>query len=99
MYGTVVGMEIGDGLMTSAKTRHVAQWSPDAAADGQGAWRVSWLPLRLLTREQAVTAMMLAEMVGQKGAALDDRARPLVESWARELHLPASEAITRITGK
>jgi hypothetical protein len=38
-----------------------ARYSADAAADGQGAWIVSGLPRRLFTRNQAITAMALAE--------------------------------------
>jgi hypothetical protein len=38
-----------------------ARLSPDAAAAGGGAWVVSGLPRRLVTRNQAITAIVLAE--------------------------------------
>jgi hypothetical protein len=37
-----------------------ARYSAHAAADGQGAWVVSGWPGRLFTRNQAITAMVLA---------------------------------------
>lgn len=58
--------------MTSDQTKHTAQWSQHAAADGEGAWVVSWLPgRRLLTRDQAITAMTLAEMVAAEDSPAD----------------------------
>ena len=80
-------MKVGPDVMTSAETRHVARWSSDAAADGGGAWVVSWLPMRLMRRDQAVTAMMIAEKVGQGHDGPGDRDWPLIENWARELGL------------
>ena len=38
-----------------------ARYSLGAAANGQGAWIVSCLPHRSFTRNQAITAMALAE--------------------------------------
>jgi hypothetical protein len=55
---------IEDQLMTAEYGGHVivtARYRSDAAADGQGAWIVSGLPRRLLNRNQAVTAIVLAE--------------------------------------
>lgn len=85
-------------MKTSTETPHVARWSPDAAADGQGAWRVSWLPLRLLTRDQAMTAMTLAETVG-RGIAPGDPMWPRVENRARELYLTGPDAVVLVTGE
>jgi hypothetical protein len=82
-------------LMTSDATSHVAEWSPDAAADGGGAWVVSWLPQRLLTEDQAVTAMMIAEQVA-KGLPPGDRVWLHVDNWARELGLTRSEVVARV---
>jgi hypothetical protein len=53
---------IEDQLMTAASGGRViatARYSPDAAADGKGAWIVSGLPHRLFSRDQAITAMVL----------------------------------------
>lgn len=87
---------ITDELMTSARTSHTAQYSPEAAADGQGAWVVSWLPQRLLTRNQAITAMTIAETATE---ADGDYVRmwPHIIGWAAELCVDAHEAI-RLVG-
>lgn len=73
---------------------HVAWWRPNAAAGGPGAWVVSWLPLRLLSKQQALAAMMLAEIVS-KGNRPQDQQN--IESWAHELGLTSSEAIAAVT--
>jgi hypothetical protein len=60
-----------------------ARFSKDAAADGNGAWIVSTHPLRLFYRDQAITALTLAERVAA-GFGDDD---PFVKSWRKELFL------------
>jgi hypothetical protein len=55
---------IEDHFMTAEHGGRViasAKYSSGAAADGQGAWIVSGLPRRLFSRDQAITAMVLAE--------------------------------------
>jgi hypothetical protein len=54
-----------------------------AAADGRGAWIVSDHPSRLFTRNQAITAMVLAERLAA-GYGDDD---PFVIGWREELGL------------
>lgn len=85
-----------DTLMTSNATPHTARWRPDAAADGQGAWVVSWLPLRLLTRDQAVTAMTLAEVVATEDVSADPW-RLHVQGWAAALWLTEQQAVESLT--
>jgi hypothetical protein len=53
------------------------------AADGQEAWVVSGLPRRLFTRNQAITAMVLAERLAA-GFGDDDL---FVIGWREELGL------------
>lgn len=60
-----------------------ARFSKDAAADGNGAWIVSTHPLRLFYRDQAITALTLAERLAA-GFGDDD---PFVKSWRKELFL------------
>ena len=60
-----------------------ARYSTDAAADGQGAWVVSGLPHRAFTRNQAITAMVLAERLAA-GYSDDDL---FVVGWREELGL------------
>ena len=77
---------IEDDFMTVEYDRQVlatAQYNAHAAADGQGAWIVSGLPRRLFDRNQAITAMVLAERLAA-GFADDD---PFVIGWREELGL------------
>ena len=77
---------IEDQLMTAEFGGHViatARYSSHAAADGQGAWIVSGVPRRLLSRNQAITAMVLAERLAA-GYGDDD---PFVMGWREELGL------------
>ena len=60
-----------------------ARYSAHGAADGQGAWVVSGLPRRLFTRNQAITAMVLAERLAA-GYEVDDL---FVIGWCEELGL------------
>jgi hypothetical protein len=58
-----------------------ARFSKDAAADGNGAWIVS--THRLFCRDQAITALTLAERFAA-GFGDDD---PFVKAWRKELFL------------
>ena len=60
-----------------------ARFNKDAAADGNGAWIVSTHPFRLFSRDQAITALTLAERLAA-GFGDDD---PFVKSWRKELFL------------
>ena len=60
-----------------------ARYSAHAAADGHGAWIVSGLPHRVFTRNQAITAMVLAERLAA-GYGDDDL---FVIGWREELGL------------
>jgi hypothetical protein len=77
---------IEDQLMTAefgGRVVATARYNSDAAADGQGAWIVSGLPRRLFNRNQAITAMVLAERVAA-GYGDDDL---FVIGWRAELGL------------
>jgi hypothetical protein len=87
----VNGITITDTHMTSPDTPHTA-----IAVDG--GWRVSWLPGRALTRNQATTAMVIATIVGGRGVGLsDDPIWAFLDSWATELGLSGSEAVVRVS--
>ena len=58
-----------------------AEFKVHAAADGQGAGIISTHPGRLFTRNQAITAMLLAERLAA-GYGDDD---PFVADWREEL--------------
>ena len=49
--------------------------------DGNG-WAVTWLPGRVLTRNQAITAMVLAETVAGGIGDHTDKRWLFIESWA-----------------
>ena len=60
-----------------------ARFSRHAAANGNGAWIVSTHPTRLFTRNDAITALTLAERLAA-GYGDDD---PFVIDWREELSL------------
>jgi hypothetical protein len=73
----IMTAEYGGRVIASARCRS------HEAADGQGAWIVSGLPHRLFTRNQAITAMVLAERLAA-GYGDDDL---FVIGWREELGL------------
>ena len=79
--------------MTSSATRHTATARP---VPGEPTlWSVTWLPGRALTRDQAITAMTIAETVSATAnppGSAEGRWRPHLESWAAELGLSADAA-------
>jgi hypothetical protein len=77
--------KINDDSMSLEIDGHVvatADFSGHAAADGHGAWIVSCHPGRLFTRNQAITATVLAERLA---VGYDDD--PFVIGWREELSL------------
>lgn len=73
---------ISDGEMTCNATGHT----------------VSWLPGRALTRNQAITAMVLGEAAGRDPGP-GDRIWPHVEGWAAELGLRGDTAVSMARGR
>jgi hypothetical protein len=84
-----MSVKIGDQAMTGEATRHTARRA------GDGSWEVSWLPGWALTRDQATTAMMLAERVAAGTGLHDDGVWAHLEAWAAELGLSAPDAVGR----
>src|SRR5712691_12133514 len=83
------GITITDTSMTSPATPHTA------TATSKG-WEVSWLPGRTLDRNQAITAMTIASIVGGKGVPrVDDPVWLHLDGWAAELSLTAPGAAAR----
>ena len=79
-----MAIRITDDAMTLELDDRVvatARFSEHAAADGNGAWIVSTHPASLFTRNQAITAMTLAERLA---VGFDDN-DPFVTSWREEL--------------
>jgi hypothetical protein len=63
-----MAITISGGQMTSDLTPASCEWRPDPDGPG-GAWVVSTLPGRRLTRAQAQTALLLAEVEAGGGGA------------------------------
>jgi hypothetical protein len=77
IYDDTITLKLDDRVVATAR------FSQHAAADGNGAWIVSTHPARLFSRDQAITALTLAERLGA-GYSDDD---PFVIGWRKELFL------------
>jgi hypothetical protein len=85
--------KISDTEMTSDITRH-------AATRTYGGWTVTWLPGRTLTRDRAITAMTVAEMIIERAHILSDPSSKLwwfVDGWAAELGVTAAFAVAGVS--
>lgn len=76
---------VDDGLMTSCLTPHTARRVAVRPGEREF-WRVTWLPFRVLARNQAVTAMTIAELCDhlagdQDAALLEELCRELGVGW------------------
>jgi hypothetical protein len=83
---------ITDAAMTSNQTRHSAQAAPG------GGWAVTWLPGRTLTRDQAITAMVITEYVQAHADDLADSSSNswlFIDGWAAELGITGPEAVAK----
>jgi hypothetical protein len=73
----------------SDRTRHTARPAPGAVH----AWEVSWLPGRHLSRGNAITAMVLADVTARQNVHEQHWVWAHVEGWAAELGLTAPDAL------
>jgi hypothetical protein len=85
-----MNIRITDEAMTSDTTPHSTH------PDGDG-WAVTWLTDRVLTRNQPITAMVLAETIA--GGVRDDTDKRwlFIESWANELGMTGADAVGKIS--
>lgn len=71
--------------------------TPQYAVLVDGGWLVSWLPRRVLTRDQAMTAMTIAETVSRYDwSSPFDPAADIwlfIDGWAAELGITAANAV------
>lgn len=92
-----MSIRISDTVMSSDVTRRTAAVLPGVTVEGgPTAWSVTWLPGRALTRNQAVTAMTLAEAVVTHADDLMDRKSRWwlhIDQWAAELGLTGPRAV------
>jgi hypothetical protein len=82
-----MAVTISDHVMISDQSPHSARLVP--GLDNQ--WEVSWLPDRRVTRNQAITAMTLAEASSLADPGRRDRLQPFIQGWAEELGQAAAQ--------
>lgn len=87
-------LTIGDDSMSSGHSPHTARLAPGAGHQ----WEVSWLPGRQLNRNEAITAMVLADVTGSGQSESGRPSRAHVEGWAAELNLTTARALQRLAG-
>ena len=86
-------LTINDATMTSDQTAHTARQAPGR----EHLWETSWLPGRVLDRNSAITAMVLADHACVHDLNEGHRLWPFIESWAVELGLTGSDAVNRVS--
>jgi hypothetical protein len=89
-----MSLTIDDDSISSDRTSHTAHLAPGH----EHAWQVSWLPGRLLDRNSAITAMVLADAADEahRGQALGYILWPLPGFSAFDAH-PLDERVTQGT--
>src|ERR1022692_2950000 len=89
-----MALTITDKIMRSDVTPHTAELHHFEAGD---AWRVSWLPRRLMDRHAAITALTLADLVSADGGMglSDDPRWPEVDDLAADMGLSGPDAVVR----
>lgn len=86
-----MALTILSDTMTSDRTTHTARLTPGE----EHVWEVSWLPGRYLSRNSAITAMVLADVVGPGEMHPGHRLWGHVETWAAELGLTGSDVLAQ----
>jgi hypothetical protein len=84
-------LTINDTTMTSDQTGHTAR----QAHGRPHRWEVSWLPGRVLDRNTAITAMILADTAAEEDLHEGHRLWPHLQTWAEQLGLTGPDAIAR----
>jgi hypothetical protein len=82
-----VNLWITPDVMVSEDTEHTA-------TRVEGGWELSWLPGRVLTRQQGVTGMVVAEIVAD-GLGRDTRRWALLSGLAAQLGLTGLDAAAK----
>jgi hypothetical protein len=86
------GLRITEDLISSDSTSHFG------VHVRPGEWNVSWLPGRVLTQGQAITAMTIAEVLATHDVLKDPvmsghRLWPFIDNWAQELGMSGPQAL------
>ena len=88
-------LTITDSEMSSDTTRHTAKLVKLPSPLTGYSWQVTWLPGRHLSRDQAITALTIAEVAAAHGYGVgddDSKWRLHVDGWATELGLSGPQA-------
>ncbi|MCC3327853.1 hypothetical protein [Nocardia abscessus] len=88
-----MALDITHSIITSDITPESARLLPFSTG---AAWELSWLPTVTLTREQAVSGMVLDEMLSDPGTLTSDLARELAGIRAAELGISLRDALIRL---
>jgi hypothetical protein len=88
-------MQINENNMTSDQTPHSAR----RVAWKTYQWEVSWFPGQRLTRNEAITAMTLAEIGTPADPSEQSRLQPFIQGWADEFGFTIDEVRTQIAAK
>ncbi len=92
-----MGISLTDTSMISDRTKHTAElWPMPEAGESPTMWRVSWLPERPLGRNEATTAVILADLLAE-GIKHDDALWLHADSFAAELGLSRDQAVARVS--
>jgi hypothetical protein len=89
-----MALRILDYRMYSDHSHHTARLVPGK----QYSWEVSWLPGQHLNRNEAITAMVLADTTAYGDVQPGHRSWPHIEGWADELGMTGSQALDRVAG-
>ena len=84
-------LTITDHAMTSDHTPHTARPAPGH----QHAWQISWLPGRILDRNTAITAMILADTAASTDLNPGHRLWPHIQGWSAGFGLTGPDAVAR----
>jgi hypothetical protein len=84
-------LRIQRDAITGDHTRHTARLVPGAVH----AWEVSWLPGRHLSRSEAITAMILADVTSREHVQQGHWVWSHIQGWAAELGVAAPDELTR----
>lgn len=89
-------LAITESAMTSNQTRHKAELVKLPSPLTGYSWQVTWLPDWHLTRDQAITAMTIAEFAITRRGALGDVLSPAwshLAAWADEIGITPERAL------
>ncbi|MCM6772152.1 hypothetical protein NDR87_02325 [Nocardia sp. CDC159] len=89
-----MALQISDWFITSDITPEFAQYLP--AATGGGHWHLSWLPELTLTRDQAMSGMVLDETLSDLRLVDNGVAVDLAAFHAAEIGIDLDQAMFRL---